>query len=526
MSNFNSRYCWLLLSLFTLVFFITRIDRLGTDAINPDGVNWHYRSEQFVVGLKTGQFEKTYQHYHPGVTLMWIAGPAVEIVKQLYPEESTYNHYNFSVFHFVAKYALVVVQLILSIITIYLLSKIWVSDGFKGFVRSIAVVSLFSFEPFFLGNSRLLHMDVLFTLFLFNGLVLAYLNLLKFRWVMGASAGVFMGLAFLTKSIGVGGILFASLAGGAYVFYRIGFKPALKYFLSLAFPFVATIFALFPALWVEPVSVIKDIFLEGERIGIRDGHGQIILGEYTRDAGYSFYPLVLLMKVSPVVWAGILLLLYVCVIKIRNNIKANSMRLGSALLCLREDKIWTFLFAFFFSYLLVMSVPSKKIDRYMLPLFPFMALSAVLGFEQFRIRYFYRLMILAVLLVIISSCLFHPYQFTYTSPLFGSTDNANKIIAQKPFGIGIPELKEKIIEKYGYYPRVGFIDTKPMRAIYMNSRIFDIRVNGSSDYDLLILGINEEIPEKVLTSGTVFEKDESVYMNGLEYWRIYVKKVD
>jgi hypothetical protein len=274
------------------------------------------------------------------------------------------------------------------------------------------------------------------------------------------------------------------------------------------------------------VSVIKDIFLEGERIGIRDGHGQIILGEYTRDAGYSFYPLVLLMKVSPVVWAGILLLLYVCVIKIRNNIKANSMRLGSALLCLREDKIWTFLFAFFFSYLLVMSVPSKKIDRYMLPLFPFMALSAVLGFEQFRIRYFYRLMILAVLLVIISSCLFHPYQFTYTSPLFGSAANANKIIAQKPFGIGIPELKERIIQKYGYYPRVGFIDTKPMRAIYMNSRIFDIRVNGTSDYDLLILGINEEIPEKVLTSGTVFEKDESVYMNGLEYWRIYVKKVD
>ena len=63
-----------------------------------------------------------------------------------------------------------------------------------------------------------------------------------------------------------------------------------------------------------------------------------------------------------------------------------------------------------------------------------------------------------------------------------------------------------------------------MKAIYSNSKVADIRVNGVSDYELLVLGINEEIPEKVLESGTRFRKDSSLYVNGLEYWRIYVKE--
>jgi hypothetical protein len=39
------------------------------------------------------------------------------------------------------------------------------------------------------------------------------------------------------------------------------------------------------------------------------------------------------------------------------------------------------------------------------------------------------------------------------------------------------------------------------------------------------LAINEEMPEKVLENKQyVFEKDYSLWINGLEYWRIYVKK--
>jgi hypothetical protein len=73
---------------------------------------------------------------------------------------------------------------------------------------------------------------------------------------------------------------------------------------------------------------------------------------------------------------------------------------------------------------------------------------------------------------------------------------------------------------------LGFIDTKPIDAIYPNSKVFDIRVVGPGSYDYIVLGINESIPEKVTNDKRfTFEKDISIYINDLEYWRIYAKKV-
>lgn len=71
-NKINKRY--LLISIFAVLFLATRFFGLGSDVVNPDATNWHVRAEQFVVGLKHGQLERTYQHYQPGVTLMWIVG--------------------------------------------------------------------------------------------------------------------------------------------------------------------------------------------------------------------------------------------------------------------------------------------------------------------------------------------------------------------------------------------------------------------------------------------------------------------
>ncbi len=190
--------------LFVAFFCVTRIPYLGRDAINPDAVNWHYRSEQFVVGLKNGIWEKTYQHYHPGVTLMWVVGSTVEIARQIDPALRVYNHENFLFLHSVAKYSLVFVQLGLTLGVLYVFSLI------LGFKKSLIITSFFSLEPFFIGNSRLLHMDVLLTLFLALGLGLAYLGLFEdknFKRNL-AFSGIFLSFAFLTKSVAIGALLF------------------------------------------------------------------------------------------------------------------------------------------------------------------------------------------------------------------------------------------------------------------------------------------------------------------------------
>lgn len=518
---------------FILLFLSTRLPGLGTDVINPDGVNWHYRSEQFVVGLKLKQFERTYQHYHPGVTLMWITGFASEIIKQVFPSEAIYSHINFLTYNFFTKYVLVFVQLILSVVSIYLLYfALKFNNVTHSMLKAFLVVGLFSFEPFFIGNSRLLHMDILLTLLLFNGLLAGYLatKQLNFKYIF--LAGLFLGLSFLTKSIAIGSIIYV-IGFGIFYFFKTSTKKevgknVLKFVLLVSLVFAATTFIFFPALWVAPFSILYTIFDEAERVGVRKGHGQIFFGTYTRDPGFMFYFFVLLIKISPLTLFGIFLNLLG---KKKESFMQNAKKIFSSLRQ-KDISLETYLLIFYLGYVLVMIIPSKKLDRYMLPLWPLLSLFAVYGyFKLYNIIkpslqkiYVFAVFIFGLTFLLGPLVAIHPYLFTYTSPVVLNTTIANKIIAQKPFGVGVVKLKQFIFDKYGDYPRLGFIDKKPMAAIYKNSNICDIRVCGTDDYDLLVLAVNEEIPQKVLNSNVVFVHDSSFYINGLEYYKVYVKE--
>lgn len=512
---FRNKYAALIF--FTVVFFLTRFLFLGADEINPDGVNWHYRSQQFIVGLKSGDFERTYQHYHPGVTLMWITGAPIEIYKQI-TGYTTYDQYNFLGFNTVAKISVVLAQLVLTFILLYYLSKV------AGFKTAYLSVFLFSLEPFFLGNSRLYHMDVLLALFMFIALLVSWLNLKEFSYKRSVLAGVFLSLSFLTKSIGIGALFFVLIFCTAYFANKKDMKSFLKYFFTILGAFILTTFILFPALWVRPVYYLSEIFGESERVGIRKGHEQIVFGETVQDGGILFYPLVMLMKTTPFLIAGLIL----CFMKCSGSISALVKNIRS-----KYSNPYLYLAVFYLGYFFIMFYPSKKIDRYMLPLYPFLALIASYGFIRFysflktarsKKIFMSGAVFFFTVFYIVPVISYFPYYFTYTSPIFGTAASANRVIAQKPFGIAVPALKDYILSRYGGEPELGFIDTKPIKAIYSNSKIADIRINGVSDYELLILGINEEMPDKVLQSGTRFRKDSSLYVNGLEYWRIYVKE--
>ncbi|MFH1295634.1 MAG: glycosyltransferase family 39 protein [bacterium] len=481
---------------FLVTFLVTRIPFLGYDTINPDAVNWHFRSEQFIVGLKTGEFIKTYQHYHPGVILMWVMGVPIEIYRQVNPQDRIYNEDNFITQHRLAKYSLVLVQLFLSLVLILSLAEL------IGFKKSILAGSIFSFEPWFLGNSRLLHMDVLLALFLILSLTYSYKFYLRGSVRHALVSGVFAGLAFLTKSLGLMAVL------PAVILSLANKKQRAKLLGTLALSTTATIFLLFPALWVRPVFVLSDIYNEGMRVGTRRGHEQVVMGVETDVAGPGFYPLVLALKTSPLIWIGVVLFGYQIIMKRRDN-----------------QKILLYLTVFYLVYLIGISVVSKKIDRYVIPLFPWLGILAAFGFDRtIRVAKSQILLgLLATVAVVYPLIRFYPYYFTYTNPVLGTTEQANKIVGQKPFGVGIPELKTLITENYGENVPLGFIDRKPMSMIYQNSKLFDIRETGTGRYDLVILGPNEIMPEQVVAGEYKFSLDRTLYINGLAYWRIYKK---
>jgi hypothetical protein len=171
-----------------------------------------------------------------------------------------------------------------------------------------------------------------------------------------------------------------------------------------------------------------------------------------------------------------------------------------------------------------MSLPSKKVDRYITPMFPLFALLAVDGYERIKKHKILIASLLSSVFIMLPLITFFPYYFTYTSPVFGTAENANKIVAQKPFGVGIPMLRDFIISKYGNNVNLAFYDVKPMKAIYGNSKVWDIRTCDTSDYQLLVLGVNEEPPVNVEGGKVTFVKDASLFINGLEYWKVYVKQ--
>ncbi len=511
-----------LATVFVLVFFSTRIPRLQNDEINPDAVNWHYRSEQFVVGLKHNLLEKTYQHYHPGVTLMWITGIPIELYKQI-TGINVYTHENFLTFHFVAKLSLVVVQAVLSVLVLFYLAKI------IGFAKAFLTIFIFSMEPFVLGNSRLFHMDLIFTLFTFLGLITSFLYIDTRKIIYTVLTGAFISLAFLTRSIGIGQLLFVLGFGGLALLIQIkNFKSVWQYISLVLIVFIGFTFLLFPALWKNPVYVMSDIFSEAQRIGLEDGHNQIFFGKKTQNPGILFYPIVLLLKISPFVLIGLAGYLFK-IINILRKKEENNIKLVGAT---KKIGFVTFLLVYYLGYFSVMIYSSKKLDRYMLTVFPLLAYLSGYGYYYMygfftrarKLKFYIALSTLTfIVFVVVPLVKVFPYYFVYTSPLFGSAQNANKIVGQKPFGMGIPDLLNFIDTRYGPDVNLGFIDTKPMRAIYPNSKVFDIRVDGASNYDLLILGINEEIPDDILDSAYTFNKTYSYYINGLEYWRVYEK---
>jgi cbb3-type cytochrome oxidase subunit 3 len=515
-----------LISLFSILFFLTRLPGLKNDVINPDGSLWHYRSEQFIVGIKNKQFEKTYQHYQPGVTLMWITGPAVEIYKRV-TGITAYDVGNFQSFDLISKIAIVSVQYILSVFIIFILAKI------VGFYISFFTISLFSFEPFFLANSRLYHMDVLLTLLLFVTLVLSFLNMKKPRIWKSAVIGFFLALSFLAKSISIGALFFILFYSVTYFIYSKQKEKIFPVAVPLLVSFVFFTFLLFPALWVRPWYYLSDMFSEVLRVGVRKGHDQIMFGVPTTNAGLLFYPLVSLMKVSPLLLIGIFSCLYYFV-KFTKSIVKTFKDTGGVFF------VFTLYLAIFYvGYILGMSFPAKKVDRYILVMYPLFSYCAVIGYQRIfqNLKSLSKRYLFLALFIFLISVFWvrplinlYPWYFTYTSPIFGSSVNANGVIAQKPYGVGIVDLKETIVSRYsdkltGEWPDLGFYDTQPIKTIYPNSKVFDVRVYGPSNYDLVILGINEEMPEKILKSTDYkFEKDYSMWINDLEYWTIYIRK--
>jgi 4-amino-4-deoxy-L-arabinose transferase-like glycosyltransferase len=406
----KSKITWLIL---IILIFTPRLLNLDV-FLTADEPFFLDHAREFAAGLTSGDLSLTLGIGYPGVTVAWWTAPVVGLFQS-------------------ELQALVAGRVVTALVNGLLMLVLYaLACSLLGRWPAFLGVGLLALDPYTLAYSRLFHLEVPLTLFMtLTGLAfLLWLRDARWQWVF--LAGLFTGLALLTKSTALllGPMLVAMLAGWLITSinenaFRRSILEGVWYHLAglmgTALIAIIVFFILWPAMWSDPTQALDLTFgklLNDQEAGIGN-FGMFWMGHFVQDPGPAFYPVAFLLKATPWLLAGLLLSLWSIITR----------RTPSDT---RPIPISLWLFAL--TYLFLMTLASKKSVRYLLPAFPTFYLLAGLAFYQFsesvgrRIsrwsprplrvaRFASPLRLLLILPLFLFALFYHPYYFTYYNPL-------------------------------------------------------------------------------------------------------------
>ena len=353
---------------------------------------------------------------------------------------------------------------------------------------SLSALALLAFEPFVLAHSKVIHVDAMLSLLLVAS-VLALLAacrtgsesqgagpLSSRLWGWGLAGGL-AGLSMLAKSagfligpIGLAAALLAAWRGQRVLpnhdstssnpirvnRLRLLLTPAITFLCSAGLAYVL----FWPAMWVAPLNtligacesetkcheggVFSKLFAEGAE---PHQNGSYFLGEPVADPGALYYPIVSILRLSPLALAGLLAAFFLSArwisrawqsrqgggdVKNLGSLTGDSSSLMSTILSLL---IWALIFGLF------VSLAPKKQDRYVLPSICALVLAAGLSWHFLlqRLKFFAdagrrqpwmefapALLIFALSAGYAFSPLVQPYPLAHYNPVFGGAERAEE----------------------------------------------------------------------------------------------------
>jgi hypothetical protein len=433
------------LSIFLVAFLLRAIYPVSRTIV------WSDRAFYFIDAVLEGDWAATYQHYHPGVSLMWLTGIGLQIFSwlhggltsgQLLGVESTKpGTLTQSVIAGVIPLALAIAFCIA--LTYPLLSRL------AG--RKIAFVAAFFlvFDPFFIESSKVIHPDALLSsLMLISVLMLlVYLKEGHIGWLI--LSGVFAGLGMLSKTPSLFLIPYTLLVvtvailwpllirrrSGRRQDWRSAFWEIIKALVIWGVVTIAVIIILWPALWVKPVEVINRV-LDGIIHHAEDPHGNPIFFNsiiYNEDPGAGYYLATMAWKTTaitfPLILAGIIF--------------------GLWLFQTPRAKVFWALVAYVFFFSIQMALGNFKQMNYILPAFPALSILAAFGLvwtvetlSKFTSvnswKWLPLTIISAVLIIQVLLVIDHfPYFGTHFNNLLGGSKVAQKILPFQDNGEGL-----------------------------------------------------------------------------------------
>ena len=439
-SNSTRRWVRPVIGLVLLVMALAaRAPALGSFSW-PDELTWLERSAAFVTALEKGDFAGTYLSDHPGVLPMWGFGGALYLHARLTGDRTALDAlaaegYQGDVPAQLATAAwFTVVSTSLAVLLAY-----WLLIPLLGDAGAALAGLLIALDPFYLTQSRVVHVDALLTSFM----LLSVLSLLRFLKDPSQRR-------YLLLSSVMGGLALSSKTPALFLVPLTGLALALQWLLrrvgrsdwgglgQVAVAFAAWLVAgwgafvvLWPAAWTRPFYFTYRLFRVTQWSGVVSHGSSFFLGQVVDDPGSFFYWVVLGFRLSPLVLPLLVVSLVLLVLAWRQKKDIRLPFVGLS-------------FVLFFT--VMVSLAAKKGERYLLPVFPLADIVAawtivfLVGAWTRQARHRLRWQRVgygaAVLLVLFSSILWlrlAPHYGAYFDPLLGGGPAAAQAF---PFGQG------------------------------------------------------------------------------------------
>ncbi|MFN8521711.1 MAG: glycosyltransferase family 39 protein [Chloroflexota bacterium] len=510
---------WLGFALVVVLAAVARWPGLDT-YVTIDESRWVQRAGNFYALIQQRDYEDTFIIGHPGVTTMWLAwvgmGPERALAFSFREGQTDATRREGYFDALIASRQPFVAVAVIGLVLIVALAWRLVGPG-----GALVAGGLMALEPFLIAHARVVHLDSNLTVFTSLTLLCGLLFWRERRWPYLAASGVFGGLAFLTKAPSV---------------FVLGFVP-LVFLVSLLRPrrkavsawietagwlalwgglIVAVCLVLWPSFRVSPVGTVVKMIQFTERVGGGE-HDNFFWGVAREDPGPLFYPLALLYRLSPLTLIG-LLLVPASWRQIRPEARLLLGVLGLYVL----------------GFMLMMSTAPKKFDRYLLPVFP--ALAIVAGTAMFpvasRIVWWTGLTRGMTLLALTVSMLalhaapllrVHPYHLAYYNPLLGGGAAAQRLILVG-WGEGLDQ-----VASYLNGQTTGLGESTVATSYH---RVLQAQLQGSAlpldrirmaDYvvpyvNTLQRGAERDVLEPIME---MQQPEYVVRLNGIEYARVY-----
>src|SRR3989338_3913298 len=385
------------------LFLILRLYGLGTDISNSDALRWHKRSVNFLMAIKSLDFKSTYQHYQPGVTLMWIDSVVNQLgfwtQETLKQTPKTLENSDYYVIENGAATALIVIILFsLLILQTKLIEELWDEK------TAIYFAFLMSVEPYLIGIDRWFHLTSIETYFALTSILL----LLVWKKNGGNRLVVFSAF-FLSLSVLSKLTTLIILPVYIYIFVsrlkrsgNLGLD-IIKSIGVFATIFIITTLLFFPALLFDTAHVLQKLYSAVNGAVSNDLRVWVL----PKQIEHVFYFLILLFKLSPVT----LLFFILTVLNVKKLTQKQHLFPLALVLIL---------------YFTSLSLTGRKIDRYAVVMFPYVILLISVYFSVIK-RLGYFAAALSLIFIVYITYLYSPVFSAYYSPLFGGTKMAYKI---------------------------------------------------------------------------------------------------